>query len=356
MKRAVKIILSVPLVLIVLIIGFAVYVSVSGRVEKSIMGRSLDIGMNRITFNSRGTEMVGNLYIPENYKKGDKLPALILVPPATGVKEQVAGTYAEKMAEKGYITLAFDHRTYGESDGQPRSTENLYMKSEDIKSAVSFMFSLEQVDENRIGAIGICAGAGYLVQTAVGDTRIKAVGTISGTLSYKGMITTSGGETILAMAGDARQKYDETGEVTYFPVINNPTDDSNVFAKEAYEYYIGNQDKYPTWINQADISSFALFAALDIKNVISSLSKPVLFIAGSEAMTAQLSQTAYDNAQENKELYWIDGATHVSLYHNENQINQACDKLNDFFDDELRVNPFSNLGMEMTKFVVRLFI
>ncbi len=356
MKRAVKIVLSVLLILLVLIIGFAVYVSISGRVEKSSMGNSLNTGMNRVTFNSRGTEIVGNLYIPENFKQGNKFPALIIVPPATGVKEQVAGTYAEKMAENGYITLAFDHRAYGESGGQPRSTENLYMKSEDIKSAVSFMFSLEQVNENKIGAVGICAGAGYLVQTSVGDTRIKAVATISGTLRYKGMIATSGGETILAMAGAARQKYDETGEVTYFPVINNPADDSNVFTKEAYEYYVVNQDKYPTWINQADISSFALFAALDIKNVISSLSKPVLFIAGSEAMTAPLSQTAYDNAQENKEIYWIDGATHISLYHNEKQVNQACDKLDDFFDKELQVNALNNLSMEMIKFIVRLFI
>ena len=356
MKRAIKIILIVIIVIVVLIIGLIIVASVSGGMEKGSSGNTLDIGVNRVTFNSQGTQIVGNLIIPENYKRGNKLPALIFITPATGVKEQVAGTYAEKMAESGYITLAFDHRTYGESDGEPRSTENLYMKSEDIKSAVSFIRSLEQVNENKIGAVGICAGAGYLVQTAVGDTRIKAVATISGTLSFKGLIAVSGGDAILAMAGDARQKYDDTGEVTYFPVISNPSDETNIFAKEAYEYYVGNQEKYPTWKNQADISSYALFAALDIKNVISSLSKPVLFIAGTKAMTADLTQTAYDNAQDDKELYWIDGATHVSLYHNEEQISQASKKLDEFFEQKLKPQVFKNIGLDVAKYIAGFFI
>jgi uncharacterized protein len=185
MKRAIKIVLLIIIVIVVLIIGLVIIASVSGGMEKGRSGKTLDIGVNRVTFNSQGTQIVGNLIIPENYKRGSKLQALIFVTPATGIKEQVAGTYAEIMAESGYITLAFDHRTYGESDGEPRSTENLYMKSEDIKSAVSYIRSLEQVNENKIGAVGICAGGGYLIQTAVGDTRIKAVATISGTLSYK---------------------------------------------------------------------------------------------------------------------------------------------------------------------------
>jgi uncharacterized protein len=158
------------------------------------------------------------------------------------------------------------------------------------------------------------------------------------------------------MAGDARQKYDETGEVTYFPPISNPADNSNVFAKEAYEYYVGNQDKYPTWKNQVDISSFALFAALDIKKVISSLSKPVLFIAGTEAVTAPLSQTAYDNAQDDKELFWIDGATHVSLYYNEEQITQASEKLDEFFKQKLKPELFKNIGLDVAKYLAGFFI
>jgi len=313
----------------------AVGVLIAG-INISANAQENNVAIEKVTFKCNGSTMVGNLHIPGNLEKGRQYPAIVVVCPATGIKEQVAGSYAEKLAENGFIALAFDHRGYGESNGEPRNQEDIFRKSDDIKSAVSYIRSLEQVDREKIGATGICGGAGYLVQTAVGDSRIKAVATVSGTLSYKGSVAAAGGDAILAMAGEARQKYDETGEVTYIPIIYDPADESNVFATEAYEYYVGNQDKYPTWKNQVDISSFANFAALEITTVASSLSKPVLFIAGTEAVTGPLSQIAYDNAPGPKELYWVEGATHVSLYYNEEQMNQASDKLDMFFKNELK--------------------
>jgi len=305
--------------------------------KEEIVNLPLKIGMNKVTFQSQGTGIIGNLFIPENYVESEKLPAIVMVGPATSVKEQVPGTYARKLAEKGFITLAFDHRSYGESDGEPRSTEDIFMKSEDVKSAVSFIRSLEQVDKDNIGATGICAGGGYLLQTAVGERRINAVATVSGTLTFKGTVAASGGEAILKMAGDARQLYDETGEVTYVPLFAEPTAESNQFAREAYEYYVGDQDKYPTWRNQIAVFAFPNLAALDIQTVAPSLSPtPVLFIAGSNALTGPLSQNAYDNAKEPKELFWVDEATHMSMYHNEDHINQAVEKLELFFNKELK--------------------
>lgn len=299
----------------------------------------------KVTFMYLGSNVVGNLFTPQNYENGGKLPAIIVVGPATSVKEQVAGTYAEKLAEKGFIALAFDHRSYGESDGEPRSTEDIFSKSEDIRSAVSFMRSLEQVDKDRIGALGICAGAGYLVQTAAGEKRIKAVATVSGTLTLKGVVAAAGGEATLKMAGQARQLYDETGQVTYVPPIAEPPAESNQFVREAYDYYVGNQDQYPTWQNQIDVSSLANLAALDIPTIVSNLTPtPVFFIAGSSAVTGPLSQTAYDNAKEPKELFWVDGATHMSMYHNEEHINQATEKLDGFFGISLNRSSFNLLA------------
>ncbi len=319
---------NVRLVIVVVVLIAGVNFSANAQDKK--------VTVEAVTFECNGSKMHGNLHIPANFEKGKQYPAIIVVCPATGIKEQVAGTYANKLAESGYISLAFDHRGYGESEGEPRNQEDLFKKSDDIKSALSFIRSLEQVDKDNIGAVGICAGGGCLVQTAVGESRIRALATISGTLSYKGVVAASGGDAILSMAGEARQKYDETGEVTYVPVIFDLGDDSNVFAAEAYEYYVGNQDKYPTWKNQVDVSSFANFAALDITTVASSLTKPVLFIAGSKAITGPLSQVAYDNAPEPKEIYWVEGATHVSLYHNEEQINEVSAKLDMFFKEELK--------------------
>ena len=301
------------------------------------MKNEYKIGENKVTFLSEGIKLAGNLNIPENYKEGDKFPAIIFITPATGVKEQVAGVYAKKLAEKGFITLAFDHQSYGESEGEPRTTENIYKKSEDIRSAVSFMRSLEQVDKNKIGAMGICAGGGYIVQTAVGERRINAVATVSGTLMFKGSVAAAGGEAILKISGEARQKYDETGEVTYIPIIAEPNAESNNFVREAYEYYVGNQDKYPTWKNQADASAFASLAAFDIQSIVSSLTPtPILYIAGTNAITGPLSQNAYDNANDPKELFWVDGATHMSMYYNEEHISQASEKLDEFFKEKLK--------------------
>ncbi len=307
-------------------------------INYSLQAQDNKVEVKKVEFMCQGSKIVGNLYTAKKYKDKKNMRAIIVVGPATGIKEQVSGTYAEKLAEIGYITLAFDHRGYGESGGTSRTMEDMFIKSEDIRTAISFVRSLKQVDETKVGAIGICAGAGYLIETAIGENRLAAIATISGTLSYQGVIAASGGEALLVKSCDARQKYDETGEVTYIPIIAKPTDASNVFANEAYEYYVGNQDKYPTWKNQVALSSFSSFAALDIKEVVSSLKKPVLYIAGSKAMTAPLSQVAYDNTPDSKikELYWVEGATHISLYHNEEQINEVSGKINEFFKKRLK--------------------
>lgn len=311
----------------------------------------------KVTFNCQGAKIVGNIFAPNQYEEGTKFPAIIVVGPATGVKEQVAGTYAEKLAENGFITLAFDHRSYGESGGEPRSTEDIFRKSEDIRSAVSYMRSLSQVEGDAIGAIGICAGAGYLVQTAAGERRIRAVATISGTLSLQGTVAAADGEEILKMAGEARQLYDETGEVTYVPPIAEPTCESNQFTREAYDYYVGNQSKFPTWKNQIDVSSFANLAALNISTVVTNLNPtPILFIAGSDAATGSLSQKAFDSAKEPKELIWVDGATHLSMYHNEEHINQATEKLDKFFKEKLKSKFFQSAGLKMQKSFFRSVI
>ena len=243
------------------------------------MNQPMEIGKNNVTFECYGTKIAGNLFIPKNYEEGNKLPAIIVICPATGVKEQV--------------------------------------------------------DKDKIGATGICAVGGYILQTAVGERRIKAVATVSGTLMYKGTVAAAGGEAILQMAGEARQLYDETGEVTYAPPIATPNDESNQFTREAYEYYVGNQDKYPTWKNQIAVFAFANLSTFDIQSLAPSLSPtPVLFIAGTNALTGPLSQNAYDNAKEPKELFWIEGATNVILYNNEEQINQASEKLDRFFKEK----------------------
>lgn len=136
------------------------------------------IKMENVYFpNKLGITVAGNIYYPADFDASKSYAAIVIVPPAGGVKEQTAGIYAEKLAGKGFITLPIDPSYQGESGGEPRYREEPLARVEDIRGAVDHLTSLPYVDENRIGALGICAGGGYVVNAAMTERRIRAVGT-----------------------------------------------------------------------------------------------------------------------------------------------------------------------------------
>ncbi|MGL4622837.1 alpha/beta hydrolase [Chroococcidiopsis sp.] len=140
----------------------------------STSNTNLKPGLNRVTFQSEGEKLVGNLYLPANYKAGDKLPTVVVAGSWTTVKEQMAGLYARKLSEQGYAALAFDFRFYGESGGEPRNFESPSAKVTDIKNAVAFLQTIDPVDRDRIVGLGICASAGYMAVATAEDPQIKA--------------------------------------------------------------------------------------------------------------------------------------------------------------------------------------
>ena len=146
-----KVIFFVIMLTLITSPGFGkMYQQMGGRISPD-SPTDFSNGENKVHFFSEGLKVVGNLYLPENHKKGHKLPAIVIVGPKGAVKEQTHGIYAKKLTKKGFITLVFDHRTYGESEGEPRHYENPYMKIEDVKTAVSYIGSLDVVEKNKIG-------------------------------------------------------------------------------------------------------------------------------------------------------------------------------------------------------------
>lgn len=129
--------------------------------------------------NGQGITLTAVINFPEEFDKNNKYPAIVVTHPGGGVKEQTAGLYAQKLAEAGFITIAYDASYQGESTGEPRQLENPYIRTEDISAVIDYLTTLPYVDEERIGAMGICAGGGYTANAAINDHRIKAVGTVS---------------------------------------------------------------------------------------------------------------------------------------------------------------------------------
>jgi hypothetical protein len=140
---------------------------------------ALKPGMNRVTFQSEGETLVGNLYLPTNYKPGDKLPAVVVTGAWMTIKEQMPGLYAQKLADRGFTALAFDFRSWGESGGKLRNFESPTDKIADIKNAVSFLQTVDAADPKRIAGLGICASAGYMAVATAEDSRIQSFITVA---------------------------------------------------------------------------------------------------------------------------------------------------------------------------------
>ncbi len=321
-----------------------------GKTSQQMGGRiapdsptDFNAGKNKIHFYSEGLKVVGNLYVPGNHTKGKKQAAIVVVGPKGSVKEQTAGIYAKKLSEKGFITLVIDHRTYGESEGEPRHYENPYMKIEDVKTAVSYIGSLNVVDKNKIAMLGVCNGGGFGAAAAIFDGRVKAYASVSGLFDLRSQIINGkpGDKAnllnIMKQSGQARQKYFETGEVEYIKQMPDVDENSNQLRKEAYEYYCTSRGLCPNYgENKMAVMSRDTRRSFDITDQIGLLSpRPYLAIAGTKALTLGLSQIALNRADEPKEFFKIEGATHVALYDIDKYVNQAVNKLNMFYTKSL---------------------
>lgn len=305
-----------------------------------------NVTVKKVKFKNRiDITVAGNLYAPKNLDKNKKYPAIIVGHPFGGVKEQTAGLYAQKLAERGYVTLAFDASFYGESGGTPRKIEVPEIRVEDYSAAVDFMSNYPLVDENRIGVIGICGGGGYAVSATQIDHRIKAVATVSmydmgrarrqgvgDTVSYEERMKTLdeiGKQRTREFRGEKRK------DIRALPV--KVDENTPQYAREFIEYYENpergyhpNSDGWYSYTSLAPMMNFFPFAQIETISP-----RPVLFIVGENAVSKYFSDDAYSKAVEPKELFVIKDATHVDLYDVPEYMNQSLDKLDSYFSQYL---------------------
>jgi uncharacterized protein len=299
-----------------------------------------------VTFDSAGLKIAGHLYTPDS-ATGPR-PAIVVGHPGSGVKEQASGLYARRLADEGFVTLAYDSAYQGESGGEPRGLEDPVHRVEDIKAAVSFLTTRTEVDAERIGALGVCASGGYVLATTASDHRIKAVGTVSAVdiarhfrhggdgshdpAIFQGMLDTA------AAARNAEARGGEPGTLRLFPgTIEQARELGGDYGAEGFEYYCTPRAQHPrsmkemAWKSIDKMATFDAFAPIPLIGP-----RPLLMVVGTRAVTSWMSIDAFQRATGPKDLYWVDGASHNDLYDKPQYVDPAIEKLASFFTAALR--------------------
>ena len=312
--------------------------------------KSSDVSLQKVTFdNLYKMKVAGNLYLPKDYNEGVKYSAIIIGHPMGAVKEQGSNLYAQKLAERGFVTLAIDLSFWGGSEGQPRNAVLPDMYSEDFSAAVDFLGSSAFVDKDKIGVLGICGSGSFAISAAKIDPRIKAVTTVSmynmGNAVRHGLNNSFTKEQRQALLDEAaEQRYVERagGDTVYTSgTVHEINENSSDIEKEFYSFYRTERGEFtpegaselttthPTLTSHVKFMNFYPF--VDIETISP---RPMLFITGDVAHSKEFSEDAYKRAGEPKELYYVKGANHVDLYDDTSKI--PFDKIETFFKDSLK--------------------
>jgi uncharacterized protein len=301
------------------------------------------VSRRAVTFKNGQIDMAGVLFEPADMERSQIYPAIVVVHPGGGAKEQTASLYAYRLAQQGYIALAYDASHQGESGGEPRLLEDPTARVEDVRSAVDYFTTLPFVDRERIAALGICAGGAYAINATMSDHRIKAVAGISafnfGDGFRKGWRGTGTVEEQLAtLQNVAQQRTAEANgaQPAMLPYVPESTEGvTEPDMVEASEYYrLANRWKLENSPNRFLASSTDKIFAFDAFNGIDTLlTQPLLLTAGSNAGSKWHSDRAYELATSEKELFVVPGGTHMSLY--DKDVGKAMPKLLAFFGKHL---------------------
>lgn len=329
-------------VMILMMIGQAF-----AQANKKTFAPSDKVTVEKVSFKTRyGITLAGDLYRPKN-RGSESLPALAVSGPFGAVKEQSSGLYAQQMAERGFVALAFDPSYTGESGGEPRNSASPDINTEDFSAAVDFLGMQKNVDRDRIGIIGICGFGGFALNATSVDKRVKAVAVTSmydiSRVSAKGYNDTMSLEQrtqMLEKLGEQRWKDAETGTFNPGPRINPEKLQGNEpqFVKDYFDYYRTPRGFHPnspnsngSWTATNPLS----FMNAPLLTYIKEISpRPLLIIAGEKAHSRYMSEDVYKAAAEPKELLIVPNAVHVDLYDRANVI--PFDKLEAFFRTNLK--------------------
>lgn len=337
--------MKIKLLLIVQILIISAMTNLNAQ-DKKTFAPSDKVVTERVSFKNRfGITLVADMYRPKNAE--GPLPALAVSGPFGAVKEQSSGLYAQTMAERGFLTIAFDPSFTGESGGEPRYVASPDINTEDFSAAVDYLTTRPDVDSERIGIIGICGWGGFALNAAAIDTRIKA--TVALTMYDMSRVTANG--YFDSMDEDARyelrKKLNEQRTIdakngSYAlagGVVDPLPEDAPQFVKDYYAYYKTPRGYHPRSLNSNNgwnITSSLSFINTPLLTYSSEIRSAVLLVHGEKAHSRYFSEDAFKKLKgDNKELLIVPGASHVDLYDNVAGVI-PYDKIEKFIRDNMK--------------------
>ncbi|WP_194777646.1 alpha/beta hydrolase [Pararhodonellum marinum] len=297
---------------------------ITGKVE-------FKAGKNKVTFTSGGETLVGDLYLPTDYKEGKVYPAAPILGPMTFAKEQAPTEYAQRFANKGMVALAFDPRYRGESSGEPRELEDPIAKVEDAKAAAHYLSSLPMVDKEKVVGFAVCQGSSAMLRAVSEEDIFKGLVTVAGHYrDREGDIQWMGTEDALdkrlAEGRDALKTYQETGEVINVPAVDETRMDVGMPGKFVYDWYIQWANK-GIWVNNYPKMSDAALLEFESFSAAQNLQKPYLMIHSDNSFLPAVAKRQFEAVPASKKkLQWEDETGHFQYYEDPVILDRTVDQ------------------------------
>lgn len=293
----------------------------------------------RVELRSDEFDLVGHLRLPPT---AGPAPGVVLTGPLSGVKDQVVGVYAERLTARGYATLAFDHRRFGESSGLPRQHEDAAGRLADLRDATSWLSAHDGVDPDRIAVVGVCLGTAYALTFAAFDPRVAAVGLVAGAYNspaaMRAAMGPEGYRAQLRRAADAAAAEVTTGEVAYLPAVTDGDGPAFMPGTEPFAYYGTERGRRPGWVNQLTVRSLASLLTLDADGAATYVSPtPLVMVHGrtDAYCSPEAALATFERVGEPKRLVWLDAGEHIDFYDVAAFVDPAVAAVADWFDDHL---------------------
>jgi fermentation-respiration switch protein FrsA (DUF1100 family) len=284
----------------------------------------------RVVFESGGERLVGDLYLPDGYREGDRLPGIVVTGAWTTVKEQMPARYAAELANRGYAALAFDFTGWGQSEGRQRQLESPAVKTADIVAAARFLAKRPEIDPARIGGLGICASAGYMADAVARSSELRSLALVAPWLHDREIVHTvyggaDGVAGLIAASREAQARYERSGELVMVPAAS--TTDKTAIMQQAPYYTDRSRGLIPEYVNQFNIASWEPWLTYDGIKVAAEIKDPVTIVHSDAAAVPQGARKFYAALTAPKSELWLDKVAHFDFYDQDEPVRRASDAI-----------------------------